>query len=268
MFAGIDNMSYNVCMQKSVFGLSLVFILASWMFGVVPVRADVQFKQDGMFKARNVTTGQTAWSDSIRAKNLDELEFQVNIENIGTSESSDVHVRTGFALDPGSTLENRIFVGMWSATSVIGTVDIQVDSEATQKIVYVPGKAFKYGLGCDGCVVSDSIAGAGGTYVGKIPAGGKLEVRFRGQITNRQVAYVKPTSSPTPTPKVSANLTGSSSGGNSGVTGGVGGAAVAGTTPKTGFTDPIWVRTMIWLALGGAGIGLRQMARKMSKIEA
>jgi hypothetical protein len=214
--------------------------------------------------ARNVTAGETSWSRTVGAKNLDEIEFRVFVENIGTTKSPDVRVRAGFALDPGSTLTNKVRLGVWSAPEASGTVDIQVSDDVAQKLVYVPGKAVKYGGGCEGCQVSDDIATAYGAYVGALNPQEKIEVRFRAQVTNRQAKVLDTstttTTTPTPTPKTAS--------GSTTQTGGTGGAAVANTTPKTGFTDPYWVRTLMWLAMGGAGIGLRQIARNLGRIEA
>jgi hypothetical protein len=236
-------------MQK--WGLAVV-VAGGFLASAKPVSADVRFRSGDIMDARNVTVGESAWSKSISAKVLDEIEFRVLVENLGDSESSDVNVRAGFALDPGSTLNNKIYVGVWSAPMATGTVEIKVDDDSRQKLVYVLGKSIKYGGGCDGCSVSDTIAKTPGAYVGKVKPGEKIEVRFRGQITDRQVASASTSVTPTPTPKPEAT----------------GGSAVASASPKTGFTDPIWMRTLMWLGLGIAGVGLRQVAGKMSKIEA
>lgn len=264
----VDNISYNMIMRKFVSVLGLILVLGVFLVLARPASAEVIFKPDGIFKARNLTDGQSAWSESVKGDNLDIIEFQVMIENNGDTKSSDVNVRVGFALDPGSTLENKIYVGIWSAPSVSDTVDIDVDSNVAQKLVYVPGKAVKYGGGCDGCAVSDNIARAGGTYVGVVDPGEAIEVRFQAQVTDRQPRVLASATTVTPTPKPTTTPASNNNGNSGGSSGGVGGAAVADTTPETGFIDPFWLRTLVWLTVGGAGIGLRQMARKLSTIEA
>jgi len=244
-----------------------MIIFLTFFFSLAkPVSANVLFRTGDIVDARNVTAGESGWSKTVKAKNLDEIEFRVFVENIGDTKSPDVRVRIGFALDPGNTLTNRIHLGVWSAPEATGTVDIQVDDDTAQKLVYVPGKSVKYGGGCDGCAVSDNIATAYGAYVGAVNPQEKVEVRFRAQVTNRQVNRVLgAATTPTPTPTTKPNTGNTTSNSSSG---GTGGAAVAGTTPKTGFTDPIWMRTLVWLVIGSAGVGFRQVARKLSTIEA
>jgi hypothetical protein len=251
-------MSYNVVMRNLVLGV--VIIGLSFLALAKPVFAEVEFRTGDILDARNATAGEANWAKTVQAKVLDEIEFRVFVDNIGSSDSPDVNVRAGFALDSGSVLKNRIFVGVWSAPQAVGTIEVKVDDDIEQKLVYVPGKAVKFGGGCDGCSVSDNIAKANGAYIGKVKAGEKVEVRFRAQVTQSRsgpVAGIGGTSTPTPTP-----TSGSGSG-----SGGVGGAAVAGTTPKTGFTDPYQLRTLMWLGVGFAGFGLRQISRRMSKIK-
>ena len=253
-------MTYNVFMQRLTAWVLVSGLVAGFLAGAKPAAAAVLFRTGEIMDARNVTAGETGWSDTVKAKNLDEIEFRVFVENLGNTESPDVNVRVGFALDPGSTLKNKIFVGVWSAPQAVGTVSIDVDSEAAQKLIYVPGKAVKYGGGCDGCVVSDSIATAYGAQIGTVEPNEKIEVRFRAQVTNRQTAVLAAAANsvtPTPTPNP-----------GNGDSGGTGGAAVAGTSPRTGFMDPIWARTIIWVGLGLAGIKLRQIAGRMGTIKA
>lgn len=241
-------MSYNVFMYRF-----LIILIATLILGLsipVGVSAQVQFRTGEIMEARNVTAGQSDWAKVIEAKNLDEIEFKVIVENIGTVESPDVNVRAGFALDPGNNLKNRIYVGVWSASQATGNVEIKVEDEAAQKLTYLAGKSIKYGGGCDGCAVSDNIAKSLGAYVGKVKPGEKIDVRFRAQVTDRQVV-AKPSGNPTPTPK----------------TEGASESAIAKTTPKTGFGDPLWLRTMFWAGLGVGGFGLRQFAYKMGRIE-
>ncbi len=242
-------MSYNTNM-KQFSGIQLAAMVLISLVLPSRVLAQLQFRSGEILEARNITTGQSGWAKTIEANNLDEIEFKVIVENIGTVESSDVNVRAGFALDPGNNLRNRIFVGVWSAPQATGNVEIKVEDEAAQKLTYIAGKSVKYGGGCDGCSVSDDIAKSLGAYVGKVKPGEKIDVRFRAQVTDRQIV-IKPTTSPTPTPK----------------TDGATGSAIVKTTPKTGFIDPLWTRTMFWMGLGVSGFGLRQIASKMGRIE-
>lgn len=246
----VDMMSYNIYMKRNVFGWLMTILLGLSLAMPGKVSADVLFRTGDILDVRNVTAGQTGWSKSTEAESLDEVEFRVMVENIGTIESPDVNVRAGFALDPGNSLKNRIYVGVWSAPAATGTVEVKVDDDTQQKLTYVAGKSVKYGGGCDGCNITDNIARAQGAYVGKVKPGEKIEVRFRAQVTDRQTALTPVNSTPTPTPKPATD------------------SAVAKTAPKTGFGDPLWLRTLAWIGLGTAGMGLRQFATKLGKIEA
>jgi len=245
-------------MRKLILGF---FLLASLLGGslIFPalVKAEVLFRGGEIVTARNVTNGQTNWVTSVEAKSQDEIEFRTFVENIGDTESSDVNFRVGFALDSGSTLKNRIFLGVWSAPQASGTVEVKVLGDIPQKLVYMPGKSVRYSSDCNGCTLSDNISKASGAYVGKVKPGEKTEVRFWAKLTDLQAGTTS-TVTITPTPTKTQ--------GQASTSGNIGGAAVAATSPKTGFMDPVWVRTLMWLGVGIAGAGLRQAAKKLGTI--
>lgn len=212
------------------------------------------------FTVRNITTNSD-WADSVEAKKDDVLKYRLTITCTDSiAEAKDVKVLVRLPnLATRLSLNTASYVTALNAVArdVVATSALQ--DNGMFALEYVPGTA--------------SISKAGGSYVsispdtatdnlttttiriGNILSGeaNRSVIEFDAKVVLQESNKTGTggggvITTPTPTPTGTATN-----------------SAVAKTTPKTGFTDPIWVNTFGWLALGVAGGGLKVAAGKISK---
>jgi cell division septation protein DedD len=188
-------------MKKFLTYLFLIAVTA----GFLPknVLAAANFRSGNIFDGGNRTTRTVDWQDPIPALPGEVIEFRISIYNDGTENLQNVTARVAFPSSDSNNLVSTATVTASNASSVSDTVTVQVTGEP-QSHAYIPGHARLFGPGCEsGCVLSDSISGAGVTIGTVVPGtSNSFQVLFKAYVTN-----FLPAATPTPTPTLSPTST-------------------------------------------------------------
>jgi hypothetical protein len=236
-----------------VLGISaLMFLLAN------PAAVSAQQPQlVSEFSGRNVTTN-TSWENPVDAKINDVVRYKLVItnSNSGTTAKS-VNVRVILPILGGKQVLSPASYVTALNTTARDTYAMTEVGETDYGLLYMAGTSRITKNGTTTTLSPDddlSNITVSAINIGDIAGGTgsaatiefEAKVVEKAELTKKKTATITPTTTPT-------------------VSGAATSSAVASTTPTTGITDPVFVNTFGWMAVGGAGVALRKFAAKLSK---
>ena len=190
-------------MKKLYFSLILGTFLGLAVFSpllsasaVISSAVDIQ-----RYGARNLTRGDSVYSQNVTALEGDELEFSVNIRNISSNQANGVvlyvYMPIGFPLDSNSIFINGTRTGGNISNGLfLGNIDSNL-----QKDVIFRTKVNGYFSGYAG--IQALVAGENFNSATKY-----VSVTKNGSATNNTINNYTPTYTPAPTPTTQSNLLG------------------------------------------------------------
>jgi hypothetical protein len=239
----------------------------SYILGVLPLMflmvnpASVSAQQPQLvseFSGRNVTTN-SSWENPVDAKVQDVVRYKLVItnSNSGTTAKS-VNVRVMLPILGGKQVLSPSSYVTALNTTARDTYAMTEVGETDFGLLYISGtsRLTKNGnttsLSPDDDFSNVTVSAINiGDIAGGVGNGATIE--FEARVVERSEMKKYTT---TITPTVAQAIGGAAISTSS---------AVAATTPTTGITDPVFVNTFGWMAVGGAGIALRKFSSRIAK---